>query len=91
MLVQPKSGERWLLVTSAHHMPRSMGLFRKAGFEVVAWPTDYFTAREVWPSLALGSGTENLDILNAALREWVGLMAYHLTGKIDDWLPGPAG
>ena len=90
-LAAPKAGETWLLVTSAAHMPRSIGLFRKAGFEVVAWPTDYFTAREVWPSLALGSGTENLDILNAALREWVGLMAYHLTGKIDEWLPGPAG
>ena len=24
-LVQPKPGERWLLVTSAHHMPRSIG------------------------------------------------------------------
>src|SRR2546423_4236414 len=27
-LLQPKPGERWLLVTSAHHMPRSIGVFR---------------------------------------------------------------
>src|SRR5438874_9744822 len=33
-LVSPKRGERWLLVTSAFHMPRSVGIFRKAGFEV---------------------------------------------------------
>src|SRR5437868_8771122 len=33
-LVAPKDGERWLLVTSAFHMPRSVGLFRKAGFAV---------------------------------------------------------
>ena len=45
-LVQPKPGETWLLVTSAFHMPRSMGLFRKAGFAVVPWPTDYRTSGE---------------------------------------------
>ena len=89
-LAAPRTSETWLLVTSAAHMPRSVGLFRKAGFEVTPWPTDYFTATDVWPSLALGSGTENLDILNAALREWAGLTAYYLTGKIDDWVPGPA-
>lgn len=89
-LAAPESGETWLLVTSAAHMPRSVGLFRKAGFEVIAWPTDYFTATDVWPGLAIGSGTENLDIVNAATREWAGLTAYYLTGKIDDWLPGPS-
>ena len=36
-----KSGERWLLVTSAFHMPRSVGLFRKAGFAVEPYPVDW--------------------------------------------------
>ena len=40
-LVAPKSGERWLLVTSAYHMPRAVGLFRKAGFDVEAYPVDW--------------------------------------------------
>jgi len=40
-LVAPKPGERWLLVTSAYHMPRSVGLFRKAGFPVEAYPVDW--------------------------------------------------
>lgn len=88
-LATPAAAETWLLVTSAAHMPRSVGLFRKAGFEVIAWPTDYFTAADIGPGLALGSGTENLDILNAAMREWAGLTAYYFTGKIDAWLPGP--
>src|ERR1700688_5079700 len=40
-LAAPKAGERWLLVTSAFHMPRSIGLFRKAGFNVEAYPVDW--------------------------------------------------
>src|SRR4051812_25996313 len=42
-MVKPKPGERWLLVTSAHHMPRSVGLFRSEGFPVEAYPVDYRT------------------------------------------------
>ena len=42
-LANPKPGERWLLVTSAWHMPRSVGVFRKAGFDVTAYPVDYRT------------------------------------------------
>ena len=40
---RPKPGERWLLVTSAFHMPRSIGLFRKAGFAVEPYPVDWRT------------------------------------------------
>ena len=42
-LVAPKAGERWLLVTSAYHMPRSVGVFRKAGFAVEPYPADWRT------------------------------------------------
>ena len=49
-LVMPKPGERWLLVTSAMHMPRAVGVFRKAGFAVDAYPVDYQTtgAKDLW-------------------------------------------
>jgi uncharacterized SAM-binding protein YcdF (DUF218 family) len=40
-MAAPKSGERWLLVTSAFHLPRSVGLFRKAGFAVEPYPVDW--------------------------------------------------
>src|SRR5258708_26278314 len=40
-LVEPKAGERWLLITSAYHMPRSVGLFRRAGFAVEPYPVDW--------------------------------------------------
>ena len=42
-LLAPKQGEHWLLLTSAFHMPRAIGAFRKAGFEVEAYPVDWRT------------------------------------------------
>lgn len=88
-LVAPKPGETWLLVTSAYHMPRSMGLFRHAGFSVVAYPVDYHTygdSRDWWSLREMPTGLRLFDI---AVHEWVGLIAYRVAGKIDDWFPGP--
>jgi uncharacterized SAM-binding protein YcdF (DUF218 family) len=87
-LVSPKPGEVWLLVTSAYHMPRSMGLFRHAGFNVVAYPVDYHTygdSQDWW----LREAPPGLRLFDIAAHEWVGLIAYRLAGKIDDWFPGP--
>lgn len=86
---QPKPGETWLLVTSAFHMPRSMGLFRRAGFSVIPWPTDYMAPGNESLGLKFDEASENLAISNIALREWVGLAGYYLTGRIDEIVPGP--
>jgi uncharacterized SAM-binding protein YcdF (DUF218 family) len=88
-LVQPKPGQTWLLVTSAMHMPRSIGIFRKAGFNVVAYPTGYRTlgdARDWRPSLEASRAMRNLD---TAAHEWIGLIGYRLTGKTDALFPAP--
>ena len=80
-LVQPKSGERWLLVTSAHHMPRSVGLFRSEGFAVEAFPVDYRTRGAIdmlRPFSTLGDGLRRTD---TAMREWVGLFIYWASGR----------
>ena len=88
-LVKPKSGERWLLVTSAYHMPRSVGLFRKAGFPVEPYPVDW----RVGGSSALlelsNLEDDGLGRTDLGFREWLGLLAYWITGKIDSPFPGP--
>jgi uncharacterized SAM-binding protein YcdF (DUF218 family) len=87
-LVQPKSGERWLLVTSAYHMPRSVGSFRAAGFPVEAYPANW----RVLPGLRNGFSRQlstGLAILDLATHEWFGLIVYRLTGKTDALLPSP--
>ena len=85
----PKPGERWLLVTSAFHMPRAIGVFRKAGFEVEAYPVDWRTRG--WedatvPFDRLGSGLARTDV---ALHEWGGLVIYWLTGRSAELFPAP--
>jgi uncharacterized SAM-binding protein YcdF (DUF218 family) len=88
-LVKPQPGETWLLVTSAFHMPRSVGIFRKAGFAVTPYPVDYRTLgapRDFTPSRNVLDGLERTDL---ALREYIGLAAYWLTGKTDALFPAP--
>ncbi len=87
-VLDPKPGEVWLLVTSAAHMPRSMGVFRRLGFDVVPWPVDYRTPGGLrWP-LSF-SAAARLDELDLAAREWVGLLAYRLMGRTGALLPAP--
>ena len=89
-LVGPKPGERWLLVTSASHMPRAMGVFRKVGFPVEPWPVDYRTVGWSDALRLMESPAEGLRRLDLAVHEWMGLIAYRLTGRSDDVFPGPS-
>jgi uncharacterized SAM-binding protein YcdF (DUF218 family) len=88
-IVNPKPGERWLLVTSAWHMPRAMGCFRRAGFAVEAWPVDYRTPRRLDPLRFHNSIPEGLKRIDVVMREYVGLVAYHAAGRTDALWPAP--
>ena len=88
-LADPQEGETWLLVTSAFHMPRSVGLFRKAGFPVVPWPSDYRTSGAERVGLAEDNIFDSTQNAALAIREWIGLGVYWLTGRTDTLLPGP--
>lgn len=88
-LVSPKPGERWLLVTSAFHMPRSIGAFRAVGFNVEAYPVNWCTRGWVdalTPFRQLSGGLARADV---AVHEWAGLISYWLSGRSDTLLPSP--
>ncbi|MES1154953.1 MAG: YdcF family protein [Pseudorhodoplanes sp.] len=88
-LVNPKPGERWLLVTSSWHMPRSGGVFRKAGFQVEPYPVDWISTGEGgWPGLS-DSFASGLNAIDNAAHEWIGMLAYWLTGRSSEFFPGP--
>lgn len=88
-LVDPKPGERWLLVTSAWHMPRAMGCFRRAGFKVEPWPVDHRTPRGLDALRVQSSVPEGLRRLDFIMREYVGLAVYYATGRTSELWPGP--
>ncbi len=88
-LLQPQPGDTWLLVTSAFHMPRSVGIFRRADFPVVPWPTDYFTSGQDGFGLRLDQPAESISVTTRAMREWIGLVAYWASGRTTELFPGP--
>jgi uncharacterized SAM-binding protein YcdF (DUF218 family) len=87
-LVKPVKGERWLLVTSAGHMPRAVGCFRKVGWDVIAYPVDYHTSGKI-ELAGFFDFAGGLGALNGAAYEWLGLMSYWILGRTSALLPGP--
>ncbi|MDP3650595.1 MAG: YdcF family protein [Rhodoferax sp.] len=72
--------QRWLLVTSAWHMPRSMATFVKAGWNVTAYPVDFRTGVSTrWTEYSLRDGVDSWQL---ALHELLGLAAYRATGRL---------
>jgi uncharacterized SAM-binding protein YcdF (DUF218 family) len=88
-LADPQPGQRWVLVTSAEHMPRAVESFRAAGFPVEAYPVEYRTAG--WRDLVdlPGSLFGGLDNLNLAVHEWEGLTVDWLSGRNPAFFPAP--
>ena len=87
-LINPKPTEKWVLVASAYHIPRSVGLFRKAGFNVIPYPVDYHTPGnyEMWFFLGLKM---NLDAWQVSSREWLGMFGNYLIGRSIEVYPKP--
>jgi uncharacterized SAM-binding protein YcdF (DUF218 family) len=85
-LLKPLKGERWIVITSASHMPRVMNVFEKNDWNIVPFPVDYQTNLEY-------SWAPNLSILNnfyftqLAIHEWLGNFVYYITDKSASFLP----
>ena len=76
----------YLLVTSAFHMPRAMGIAQKLGIQAIAYPVDFRTygvQNRYWDFRLL----EHLKVLDKAVHEYLGLVIYYLTGKSTHLLP----
>lgn len=86
-LIRPTPQSTWLLVTSAYHSPRAIGTFRRAGFNVIAFPVGWRTHGRrdfYWPE---PSATENLRRVDVATHEWIGLTIYRVLGYTNQWFP----
>lgn len=79
--------QNWILVTSAYHMPRAVGVFCQRDWPVYPYPVDHRAPRA--PAWGLRFAlADNLKELNTALKEWAGLVAYRLSGRSSQLLPG---
>jgi uncharacterized SAM-binding protein YcdF (DUF218 family) len=87
-LVQPKEGEKWILITSAVHMPRSIGLFRKIDWQVIPYPVDYISTGVLQYDWIPG-GFYVIGQFNIGLREWIGCLVNWVLGHSLELFPGP--
>ena len=87
-LFTPLPDEKWVVVTSAYHMPRTLAVMKNLKWQgdIIPYPSDYRTDGKFrWIP-------ENFNILgnmydsHVAIHEYLGLAAYYMGGKIS--LPG---
>ena len=88
-LVKPQKGEKWVLITSAWHMPRSVGIFRKLGWEVIPYPVDFKTTGKLELTLRVPPRLSSTSAVSNAIYEWIGLAYYRLLGRTSELFPGP--
>lgn len=89
-LVDPRPGETWVLVTSAMHMPRAVACFRAVGWGDVVPLPDAYQAVPGFDRPRAFRIVDNLQLLDEALHEWVGLAYYRVTGRTEELFPAPA-
>ncbi|MCA9838212.1 MAG: YdcF family protein [Trueperaceae bacterium] len=84
--VKPQAGERWLLVTSAYHMPRAYLTFQAQGWTVIPYPVDYRHTGKlvIKPTLKIAARLSDLDDY---VREWGALIMYNRLGRTEKLLP----
>ncbi len=73
-LLQEDKNKKWVLVTSAFHLKRSMMLFEAAGFtDLVPYPVDYHTKKEFsfWPNPSLILSFANWHV---SIKEVAGIL-----------------
>jgi uncharacterized SAM-binding protein YcdF (DUF218 family) len=84
--LQPRTDERWMLVTSAYHMPRAMATFEAQGWTMTPYPVDFRTTGNLTfnPSMNIFGKLVELDDF---AREWGALFIYQRLGRIEKMFP----
>lgn len=86
-MLKPAASEKWAVVTSAVHMPRSMGIFEKAGWRVEPYPCDFNTDGSAGFFTRMPNAAANISALHTVFREMLGAAVYYVTGKSAFILP----
>lgn len=74
---------RYLLITSAMHMPRALRCFKKVGINVTPFSVDRYSGpRKFVFDHVFIPATGAMDGWNVLLHEWLGFIAYKISGYI---------
>ena len=85
-LVNPPPDSSWVVITTAYHMPRSIGVFCQAGWSVIPYPVDHHTNPDNLLKIDFNL-LGNASGLKLAMHEWAGLIAYYLSGRVSQLFP----
>ncbi|MEM9332703.1 MAG: YdcF family protein [Pseudomonadota bacterium] len=86
-LVKPGDDEVWVVVTSAYHMPRAIGVLRKAGWNITPYPVGFRSEGERGRKFFTTTGGEALSTMSLAMKEWIGLVVYYYTDRSSELFP----
>lgn len=84
--VNPKKNEKWIIITSSFHMPRAMKVADKLEWRLIPYPVDYRTAKNFSGFHFSFNLLNNINSLDLALHEYVGLISYYLLGRTNEIL-----
>jgi len=79
-LINPKAGEKWVIVTSASHLNRSIYIGEKLEWPLIPYAVDFNNSKKFTWSLHFNF-VKNLVEFNSATHEWLGLVSYYLMGR----------
>ncbi len=89
-ILKDRGIKRIILVTSAFHMTRAVGLFEHQGFKVIPAPTDYKVTEQGWNNLVHGDfeaklvallpNINDMSLTALAIKEYIGIAVYSLRG-----------
>ncbi len=83
ILKDGKYGTRFLLITSATHMRRSLACFKKAGLTTDPYSVDARSGVEMYtPDKLLKPDSENISNWDILIHEWLGMLMYRIAGYI---------
>ena len=83
MIAENHPGATCLLITSAVHIKRSLGCFRKAGLTPDAFPANHISRHDkVYWAEWLRPEPDALRFWDRLINEWVGIMVYKIQGYL---------
>lgn len=81
-IAKPKIDEKWIVITSASHMRRTINVSNKLNWKLIPYPTDFNVGKKFKFNISYNF-LQNFNHSNKAVHEWVGLVYYYLLGKTN--------